>query len=369
MVRILATKSDLVLLGTTFVLVVLGIAMIYSCTHADSSRGLPRYWLQVIWLVLGLGLLVLVNLFDYARLQPLAVGIYLTTLVLMALVLAIGATVRGAQRWIPIGPLHLQPTELVKISAVIMVAAYLSRREELAVDARAVVATFAMVAPAMLLAAAQPDLGTPVVLLGAWLCILFVAGAPPAQLVAVVAFLVWGFVGAWSAGLIRPHQKERLLAFANPEADPQGAGWQVKQALIAVGSGCLLGQGYLRGTQTQLNFIPDQEADFIFTAVAEELGLVGALATLSLLGLLLYRGLSIAGSARDTFGRLLAAGFVGVLGTHILINVAMTLGLAPVKGMPLPLLSYGGSHLLTCMIIIGLLNSIHVRRRRIDFDL
>lgn len=369
MLRILIVKSDLVLLGATLLLVALGVAMIYSCTHADGGRGLPRYWLQVIWVFLGLGLLVLMNLFDYARLQPLAVGIYLATLVLMALVLAVGATVRGAQRWIPLGPLHLQPTELVKVAAVIMVAAYLSRREEDGVDGRAVLATFAMVAPAMLLAAAQPDMGTPVVLLGAWLCMLFVAGAQPAQLVAVVALLVWGFVGAWSAGLIKPHQKERLLAFANPDADPQGAGWQVKQALIAVGSGGLLGQGYLRGTQTQLNFIPDQEADFIFTAVAEELGLLGALSTVALLGLLLYRGLSIAGAARDTFGRLLAAGLVGVLGTHVIVNVGMTLGLAPVKGMPLPLLSYGGSHMLTCMIIIGLLNSIYLRRRRIDFDL
>jgi rod shape determining protein RodA len=263
----------------------------------------------------------------------------------------------------------LQPTELAKVAGVIMVATYLARREEATVDARAVVKSLALLTPAMALALSQPDMGTPVVLLGAWLAMLFLAGANPSHLVAVLASIVWAFIGAWTAGLIKPHQKARLLAFANPEADPQGAGWQVKQALIAIGSGRLFGQGYLHGTQTQLNFIPDQEADFIFSAVAEEFGLVGGVAVLGLLALVLYRGLAIAGAARDRFGRVLAAGFVGVLATHVVVNVGMTLGLAPVKGMPLPLLSYGGSHMLACMAMVGLLNNIHLRRRRIDFDL
>ena len=368
MVRSLVLKSDWVLLGIVFVLIALGVAMIYSCTHLDTRHGVQRWVLQLLWIALGLVLLVLMGAFDYVRLQPLAPALYAFTLSLMCVVLVFSRHVRGAQRWIPLGPFHLQPTDIAKIAAVIALAAYLASREDKPLDIKTAAVSLGILFPAMALALLQPDMGTPTVLFGAWLCMLFVAGAQPVHLVGITATLVWTFAAAWMTHLIKPHQKARLLAFLNPEADPQGAGWQVKQALVAVGSGRFFGQGYLRGTQTQLNFIPDQETDFIFTAIAEELGFFGSMVVLSLLAVVLYRALSIAQAARDTFGRLLAAGFAGVLMTHIVVNVGMTLGLAPVKGMPLPFLSYGGSNMIACMIIVGLLNSIHLRRRRIDFD-
>jgi rod shape determining protein RodA len=369
MIRSIILKSDWVLLGVVLVLIAFGVAMVYSCTHLETRHGAPRWALQIAWIAIGLVALILMGAFDYVRLQPLAPTLYGIALTLMAVVLVFARHVRGAQRWIPLGPFHLQPTEIAKIAAVVMLAAYLAGREDKPLDLRTAVTSLALLFPAMALALLQPDMGTPVVLFGAWLCMLFVAGGQPVHLVGITATLVWAFAAAWATNLIKPHQKQRLPAFLNPEADPQGAGWQVKQALVAVGSGRFFGQGYLRGTQTQLNFIPDQEADFIFTAIAEELGFLGSLVALGLLAVVLYRGLSIAAAARDTFGRLLAAGFVGILATHIVVNVGMTLGLAPVKGMPLPFLSYGGSNMVACMIIVGLLNSIHLRRRRIDFDL
>lgn len=366
--RALVVKSDWSLIAAAVLLSAYGLAMIYSCTHGEAGPAARRYVLQLGAIGLGVALLAAMALFDYIRLQPLAWPLYGISLALLILVLFIGGQVRGAQRWIPLGPLHLQPTELAKIAVVIAMAAFLCQVQDRAGQFKTTLAAFGIAVPAMVLAIVQPDMGTPVVLVGAWLTLAYVGGARPGHLVAVVVFLCALFAGAWAADIIKPHQKARLLAFANPEADPQGQGWQVRQALIAVGAGHLLGQGYMRGTQTQLAFIPDQESDFIFTAVAEELGFVGACAAIGLLGLVVYRALSIAAAARENFGRLLAAGMAGVFMTHIIVNVGMTIGLLPVKGMPLPFMSYGGSHMIACMIMVGLLNNIHIRRQRIDFD-
>jgi rod shape determining protein RodA len=342
--------------------------MIYSCTHGKPGAAARRYVFQLIYVGIGIIALALMSLFDYVRLQPLAWPVYGISLALMVLVLLVGGEVRGAQRWIPLGPFHLQPAELAKIAAVILIAAYWSRPRPAANSLATTIGSFFLLLPSMVLALVQPDMGTPVVLVGAWLVLAYVAGARVSHLLVVVAFLTTAFATAWATDLIKPHQKARLMAFAKPDADPQGGGWQVRQSLIAVGAGHLFGQGYMRGTQTQLSFIPDQESDFIFTAIAEELGFVGACLALGLLGLVIYRAISIAENARETFGRLVAAGIAGILMTHVVVNIGMTIGLMPVKGMSLPFLSYGGSHIVACMIMVGLLNNIHVRRRHIDFD-
>ncbi len=366
--RWLAMRTDWVLVGTALVLSAIGVAMIRSCTSGDAT-GAGRWLMQMAWIAIGIALLAITSAIDYTKLSALAAWIYGACLFLLVLVLLVGTSVRGAQRWLPLGPFHLQPTELVKIAAVLTVAAYLAAHSDDELTGREALISFAMLTPAMLLAVLQPDMGTPVVLVGIWVAIAFAAGVRVSYIAGVLAALVAAFAVAWCTGLIRPHQKARLLAFANPEADKLGGGWQVHQSLIAVGSGHLFGQGYMRGTQTQLGFIPDQEADFIFTAIAEELGFVGSVATLALLGLLLFRGLSIATATPDRFGQLVAVGIVGMLTVHVMVSVGMTLGLMPVKGMPLPFVSYGGSHMLACMIAVGLLNSIWVHRKRIDFDM
>ncbi|MBC7287848.1 MAG: rod shape-determining protein RodA [Armatimonadetes bacterium] len=364
--RALAAKTDWVLVGSALLLSGIGIAMIYSCCN---TRHESLYLLQLAWLGIGLIVAVALCAFDYIRLQPLAPTLYGIVLALLALVLFAGTQIRGAQRWLPLGPFHLQPAEFAKVAVVLAAAAFIAGRSEEGMTARVTVASFALMLPAMVLVLLQPDLGTPVVMVGAWLILAFVAGARLAHLAAVVSILGLCFLGAWKADIIKPHQKARLLAFANPEAERHGAAWQVRQGLVAIGAGHLLGQGFMRGTQTQLAFIPDQHSDFIFTAIGEELGFVGAVTVLGLLALFVHRGFAIAASARELFGRLLAAGLLGIIATHTVINVGMTLGLMPVKGMPLPFVSYGGSHMLACMMIVGLLNNIHVRQRRIDFDL
>ena len=359
-------RADWVLIGAALLLAAVGVAMIYSC---GSSRGEHYHVLQLVWIGIGLLMAVALVTFDYARLQPMAAWIYGIALAMLVLVLIVGSQIRGAQRWLPLGPLHLQPAELAKVAVVLVLAVFISARLEEVTSFRVTAASFALMLPAIGLVLLQPDMGTPVVMIGAWLTLAFVAGARVWHLGAIVAVLAACFAGAWAADIIKPHQKARILAFANPEASKHGAGWQVRQGLIAIGSGHLFGQGFMHGTQTQLAFIPDQHSDFIFTAIGEELGFAGAAFVVILLGIVLYRGLSIAAEARDSFGRLLAAGLTGILATHTVINIGMTLGLMPVNGMPLPFVSYGGSHMLTCMIILGLLNNIHIRRRRIDFDL
>ncbi len=366
--RALLAKTDWAIVAAALALTILSVMMIYSCTHGEAGVGPKRYVIQLAAVGVGLLLMVLMALFDYARLQTLGWPLYGLTLLLLLAVLFLGGEVRGAQRWLSLGPLHFQPTELVKVAAVILLASYWTQaRAENGSLAKTLI-SFAFLVPAMGLSFLQPDMGTPVVLIGTWLVLAYVGGAKPGHLVVVVGVLATLFAGAWVTDVIKPHQKARLMAFANPEADPRGGGWQVRQSLIAVGSGHLFGQGYMRGTQTQLSFIPDQESDFIFTAIAEELGFAGACLTLLLLGAVIYRAMVIADIARDGFGRLLAAGVAGVLMTHVLVNVGMTLGLMPVKGMPLPFLSYGGSHMVAGLLMIGLLNNIHIRRRRIDFD-
>lgn len=365
--RALLAKTDWAVVATAVILAAVGVLMVYSCTHGKAGAS-HRYYSQLVAIGVGLAMAAAMALFDYARLQPLAWPIYGLSLVLLVLVLFFAGEVRGAQRWLALGPFHLQPTELAKVAAVIVVAAYWSRPEPGVSKLTRTVVSFLMLGPAMLLSLAQPDMGTPMVLVGSWLVLSYVAGARVAHLLALVSLLLALFAGAWVTNVIKPHQKARLLSFANPEADSQGAGWQVRQSLIAVGSGHLLGQGYMRGTQTQLYFIPDQESDFIFTAIGEELGFLGACFVLGLLGLLIYRATTIAEAARETFGSLLAAGIAGIFLTHVVVNVGMTIGLTPVKGMPLPFLSYGGSHMVACMIMVGILNNVHLRRRRIDFD-
>jgi rod shape determining protein RodA len=200
-----------------------------------------------------------------------------------------------------------------------------------------------------------------------WLTMLLVFGARVAHLGAIVFAFVMLFTAAWGLNVIRPHQKERLTAFLDPNQDPRGAGWQLQQSLIAIGSGHLFGQGIFKGSQSKLEFVPFQETDFIFTVIAEETGFAGSLLVLALFGVLLWRSVSIALAAKDTAGRLMAAGIGGMFLVHIMVNVGMTVGMMPVKGMPLPFISYGGSNMLANMAAVGLLESIHIHRQKITF--
>ena len=362
-------RADFVLLGAALALVAIGCLMIFSCTRTGIGGSRGAQWAQVkmqlIWVALGLIVLVVTMSFDYARLTSLHLPVYAGALLLLGIVLLMPA-VRGVHRWIILGPLRLQPSELAQIALLVTVACVASAREQVH-DFLSLSRTFLWLVPAIGLILKQPDLGTPIVILATWFVVMLFAGARWSHLGGYAAALVLLFSAAWFSGAIKDYQKDRLLIFLHPETDPMGDGYQPLQALTAVGNGGFFGRGLFKGPQTGGNFVPDQHTDFIFTAVAEEFGFVGATVVLLLFGVLFWRCTAAVIEAKDPLGRLLAAGVTAVIGLHVVVNVAMTMSLAPVKGMPLPLVSYGGSSMLATMLAIGLVENVYMRRHKIAF--
>ncbi len=369
--RLLA-RIDFILLVAVLLLCAYGALMIYSCTQARLAMAnkppTSTVMLQLIWISLGLVVMGLIITVDYNRLASLSWVFYGLVLGLLLLVFAVGQTAHGSARWLAIGSITIQPGELSKLAIIIMLGAYLSSHSSGQLETFHVLArSLAYVIVAGVLIFLQPDLGTLIVLVFIWFFVTFLAGAKLTQLGAIAFAFIMLFATAWSTGIIRPYHKERLTAFLHPDEDPQGAGWQICQSLIAIGSGHLLGKGLFQGTQSRLAFIPHQEKDFIFTVVGEEWGFVGCLALLGLLAVLMWRSLAICWEAKDLFGRLVAGGIAAMFLIHITANVGMTLGLAPVKGMPLPFVSYGGSSMIVNCLAVGILQSIHMRKRKIAF--
>jgi len=302
---------------------------------------------------------------DYAALARFHLLIYAAVCVLLAAVL-FTPEIRGTRRWFDLGPFHLQPAELAKL-AVITTLAALTSSQQLWETLRGVLLALGWTLPPLALIVAEPDLGTPVVLLSIWLVVMYCAGARLSHLASLSSAGVLVGLAAWFSGVLAPHQRARLLSFANPSADPQGAGWHLTQSLIAIGNGGLRGRGLFNGTQTNGQFISDQSTDFIFTALAEQWGFLGSMLLLVLLGVLLWRCTVVIAEAKDPLGRLLAAGATAVLVVHTTVNLGMTMGLLPVKGMPLPFVSYGGSAMVTMMALVGVLQSVYMRRHKIAF--
>jgi rod shape determining protein RodA len=305
--------------------------------------------------------MLLVLAIDYRTLERYAYPLYGLVLVMLLLVPFLGVAGGGSRRWLRLGWLSVQPSEPIKLMLVVALARYFNRSasprgfglERLALP----LALTGVPALAILL---QPDLGTAAILLALFVTMVLVAGlrvVPFAGLIAAgLAFvpLAWGH--------LKPYQRQRILTFFNPENDPLGAGYHVIQSKIAVGSGTLWGKGFLHGTQNQLNFLPEEHTDFIFSVFAEEWGFVGTAALLTLYGAAVLRGLTIAGRARDPFGALLSCGVTATVFWQVVVNVGMTTGLLPVVGIPLPFFSYGGSSLMTLLIGTGLVMNVQMRR-------
>jgi len=286
----------------------------------------------------------------------------LAFLLLVAVVVA-GHVGLGAQRWITLGPLELQPSELMKISLVLALARFLHGKsvEEVSKPLPLLIA-LAMIGIPAVLVVMEPNLGTTLIIVMDGCALLFLAGlswywiAPTLGVVVLAVPMAWRFV-------LHDYQKARVLTFLNPESDALGAGWNITQAKIAIGSGGLSGKGFLQGTQSRLNFLPEKQTDFIWTSVCEEFGFVGAIAILVLFATVIFYGLQIATSARSQFGRLLAMGITLNFFFYVMVNGLMVMGLIPVVGIPMPLLSYGGTAMLTVMFGFGLLMSVHVHRQ------
>ena len=322
-------------------------------------------WLrQVAWVALGAAAYVAATIYDYRRLRPLAPALYAVMLVLLLAVHLVGHAALGARRWLSVAGFPLEPSELSKLLLVIVLAAYLARHDR--ITWRGFAGALGLVAAPAALVLVQPDLGTTIVLLVVALGMLFIAGARPAQLGAVVTA---GIVAVpLLPHLLHGYQRRRLEIFLDPTQDPLGAGYNLLQARIAVGSGGLFGRGWLHGLQGQLGFVPERTTDFVFATYAEEFGLLGSVLLLGVFGLLLLRLLRTASVAPDRFGQLLAGGVFAMVLIQVVENVGMNIGVLPIAGIPLPLISYGGSATITTLAALGLVQSVTVRRRHVVFE-
>jgi rod shape determining protein RodA len=350
----------------TMALLVVGIGIVNLVSASPEQAagvGVPQTALrQLAWLGIGVVLMFATLIPDYRSLERVALPFYLVVIVLLGVVLVSGRIVNGSQRWIHFGPINLQPSELAKLAMILLFARLLARR-----STTVPMGLFDLVLPGILIAVPaalilkQPDLGTTLVVSIVSVSFLAVTRVRLSSLALLGSGGIAGIVLAWIFYL-HDYQKERVFTFLNPERDPLGAAYHSIQGLIAVGSGGLFGKGFLQGSQSQLDFLPEQQTDFVFSVLGEEWGFVGT-ATMLLLYLgILIRGLMIAHSSKDLFGAYLAVGVVALFFWAGAINVAMVIGMFPVVGVPLPLLSYGGSALLTCMVALGLLMNVSMRR-------
>lgn len=356
---------DPLLIITALALSIFGVLMVYSASQnfarevandADFFRNK-----QIVSLMLGLIAMIVIATFDYRLAKVYAFLAFGGVLVMLLLVLLIGSEKAGAQRWINLFGFEFQPSEFAKLTMVAALAAYLSEiKGEVRLDHVWRAAAIAVLP--MLLIFVQPDIGTMMVFAATLIGLLVVAGARARYIAILVLTAIFLGIVSFHIGIVEKYQINRLTSFLDPEADPQGAGYNRQQSEIAIGSGGLLGTGLLEGTQTNLDFVPEQHTDFVFTVVGEELGFVGAIGLLALYAVLLWRGFRTALMSRDTFGTLLAAGIVAMLAFQVFVNMGMTMGIMPVTGIPLPLVSYGGTAMITNWMGIGLLLNVHMRR-------
>ena len=356
-------QVDPYLLIATGLLIVYGLVMTYSVTaESRTFTGDPMQFVVrgALWAGIGLAAMIGVALFDYAWLGTFAPLLYVLTLGLLAVVLAIGHESLGAQRSITFGGLSFQLSEIAKVLMIVVLARFFADRHDKIGSPFTVVGGLALLGPAVLLVYRQPDLGTSLVFVAIFFGIAFMAGARVWQLVGLIAVTGAAFPLIWS--LLKPYQQARLTAFLDPYADPQGAGWNIIQSLIAVGSGQATGKGLTAGTQSPLGYLPIAESDFVFAGLAEDLGFVGAIILFLLYVVLLVAALRIAFRARDPFGLLLGSGVVAMLLFQILVNVGMAISLMPVTGIPLPFISHGGSSLVSICFALGVLQSVSMRR-------
>ncbi len=352
-------------IGVIGTILAIGVLSLYSITYAQPSRGLPIYGKQMIWIVLGMVVFFAMLLVDYRKIARFSYALYAVVLVLLAVVLVTGKTSHGAQRWIPIGPFAFQPSEFAKLVLVLVLATYYAKAPREGWLQRVVMPGLIM-APGLLLILRQPDLGSGLNVLAIYGAMLMVVGvrSKALNLILLVSLMLFPFVWEFTWGTLRDYQRERIMAFLDPSYDTAGKGYHALQSRIAVGSGELLGKGLYGGTQSQLKFLPEGHTDFIFAVYAEEWGFLGVLVLLGLFVGLIIVMMDIAGRAKDPLGALLATGVIAMVSFSMVVNVGMTLGMFPIVGIPLPLMSYGGSATITTMAALGLL--LNVKRRRLS---
>ncbi len=357
---------DPLLLVAMVALVVYGLAMVYSATYQRNGVGVdPLVYRDTIYAGIGLGLFAALSAIDYHVFRNFAWLLFAGCSGLLVVVLVTGKVLHGAQRWIQLGPWQFQPSEVAKICVIVALSRYFSHYHDRLKSPKVIVGSVIIPAIPIGLVLLQPDFGTATVYLAIWLAIAFAAGVPARFFLGLLGAALVVAPAAWV--VMQPYQRGRILVFLNPQSDPLDAGYNAIQALISVGAGQFFGRGYLSGSQSQLHFLRVQYADFIFSVMAEELGFVGGSVMFLLFAIVVLRGLRAAYRSRETFGRLLSCGIVSVIAYQLVVNVGMNEGLLPVTGVPLPMVSYGGTSLVTFMGSLGILESIAMRHRKFGF--
>jgi rod shape determining protein RodA len=363
---------DFILVLATVIVAGIGLVMVYSATRGSllALGDDPHLYLkkQALFVVLGVIVMAIFAVFDYRRLEPVAIPLYLLSVLSLLGVMAVGSHAQGAQRWFSVGPIQIQPSEFAVIGLIVGVAAYCDRRMAEGLAWKDVFKLLIMSGIPIGLVLIQPDLGTAIIMMIVLLVMLAVAGLPMRILVFLVIGVILVALVAAETGILHGYQIARLTTFLNPNSTSTNqqvvsAIYNTTQAKNAIGSGGFLGTGLLHGAQTNLGYVPEQSTDFIFTAVGEQLGFVGAVGLLALLGVIAWRVLHAAGQSRDVFGRLVCTGLFTFVAFSVFQNAGMTMGIMPITGIPLPFVSYGGTAVISFFLAIGLALSVGAHRR------
>lgn len=362
-----AFRFDWVLLGSVLLLVLFGLAALYSTSLSVGGAGgvavtgFSNFWKQVLFIGGGLAVMFFAASVDHRGLAGYAKPLYAVAFLLLVAVLLFGHTVRGTTGWFGIGGFGIQPAELVKLCVIVFMAKFFADYARNPDKLMNIVRSGSALAVLIALVMLQPDFGSAALMMAVWGALLLISGMKKSHLVLMAVLVAVASVVAWSF-VLKPYQKDRLTSFWNPDADPLGRGYNVTQSVIAIGSGGVFGKGLGYGSQSQLRFLPERQTDFIFAVIAEELGFVGVFVLLALFGTVFWRGYRLALSARDDFTMFLALGITVSIAVEVFVNLGANLRLLPVTGVTLPFVSYGGSSLLVKFLMLGVLQSIAVRR-------
>jgi rod shape determining protein RodA len=354
------SKIDRALLAATLALILIGLIIIFSTSYSSMGTDFLNFRKQLIFSVIGIMLMLMASFFDYRTLKNYTGILYIFACFILAAVLYLGSLIRGTSSWFSFGLFNFQPSEFVKIIVIVILAKYLSQTANISGDLKKIIVSGAYLFSPVLLIIFQPDFGSALVIIFVWLAMLFIVGINKKYLFMILILGMLFSTLSWSY-VLKDYQKDRIITFVNPQSDPHGAGYNVIQSIIAVGSGKIWGKGLGHGSQSQLNFLPEKHTDFIFAVVAEEMGFIGVLLILGFFGIVFYRFFNIIKESQDNFGKLLVLGTAFMLMFHIVVNAGMNMGVMPVTGIPLPFISYGGSSLISMMIMLGLVQSVHIK--------
>lgn len=355
-------KLDWVIIIIVILLVSLGLLALYSVSFVENSFNSSYFQKQITAIIIGLAIMFFLSFYDYRAIDFYSTKLYFAIIAVLLAVIFWGVRVRGTVGWIGFGEFNIQPVEIAKVVMIIFLASFLSKKKtKLSTLARTITSVILVSIP-VLLVLRQPDFGSASIIVAIWIGMLSVSGINKKNLLVLVLIVGVSFSAGWF--LLKDYQKSRIKNFITPYADPRGSGYNVIQSTVAVGSGGVWGKGLGHGSQSQLNFLPEKRTDFIFAVIAEELGLIGAGIVLMLFAVLFYRIKETARLARDNFGYLLTVGVMVMFFVQIFVNIGMNVGISPVAGVPLPLLSYGGSSMVSVLAALGIIQSVHIRRAK-----